>query len=135
MKHRFFLRIAAILMLVHFLGHTFGHFQWEKTPDAGAQEVIQVMKAYSFPFMGVERSMADHYVGFSWFVTVTLALCVVWLWILASRPAFDRPLAWTLVVLLLSFGVLELVYFFPFAVGMSWAAAVCVLMPLVRKPA
>ncbi|MBS1582540.1 MAG: hypothetical protein JST66_10110 [Bacteroidetes bacterium] len=133
MKHRLFLRIAAVCMLIHFLGHTWGHFLWKDTPDPGAQAVIKAMVGYRFPFMGVERSMADYYVGFSWFVVLMLAVSAVWLWVLAARPVLDRVLLWPLALLLLGFGLIELTHFFPFAAAMSLLAALCVLVPLLRK--
>ena len=131
MTYKLLLRIASIAMLVHFLGHTMGHLMWRDTPDA--EGVIGAMAGTLFPFMGTERSFADYYEGFSWFVVLMLAAAAVWLWVLSSRPVLDRALLWPLAIMLLGFAGIELVYFFPFAAGMSALAGICTVVALVRK--
>jgi hypothetical protein len=131
MSHRILLRIAAICMLIHFLGHTMGHFMWRDTP--GAESVIAAMSGTEFSFMGAERSFADYYEGYSWFVVFTLAAVTVWLWEL-SRRAVDARLLFPLGMMLIGFAVIEAFHFFPFASAMSAVAGACTLGAAFRRP-
>ena len=65
MKSKLLLRIACLLILVHLLGHSLGHLQWDKPKDPKMKEVVDMMKGYSTEFMGATKSMANYYEGYS----------------------------------------------------------------------
>lgn len=44
MKSKILLRIASLLILVHLLGHSLGHLQWDKPKDPMMKEVVDMMK-------------------------------------------------------------------------------------------
>jgi hypothetical protein len=84
MKPKILLRIAAVLMLLHTIGHTFGTLSWKKTNDSVKQEVIKQMTSNKFPFMGATRSMGDAMDGYGFFGIVNLLLVTVILWIASN---------------------------------------------------
>lgn len=59
MKAKILLRIAALLILVHLLGHSIGHSTWDTPEDQKMDEVVAAMKGYKADFMGATKSMAD----------------------------------------------------------------------------
>ncbi len=88
------LRIASVISLVFALGHSAGGQQkWSPIPD---NEVLKAMTAVHFDVMGASRSYLDLYLGFGWFIAVTMLMQTVLLWQMASRavkdPAGVRPM-------------------------------------------
>jgi hypothetical protein len=83
MKTSHLLRIAAIITLVFFAGHTSG-YPW--TPDAGpaASTVIDAMKGHSFDVVGSIRTYWDFYIGFGLAISLFQLLQAVVLWQLAG---------------------------------------------------
>lgn len=57
MKARFLIRISAILIFVHLLGHRMEHFSWNTLKDPKMKEVVIAMKSHSAKFMGATKSM------------------------------------------------------------------------------
>jgi hypothetical protein len=51
MSAKLLLRIAALLMLIHVLGHSVGMATWRKADDPVRMEVVRQMNEHSFPFM------------------------------------------------------------------------------------
>lgn len=139
MKPKLLLRIAAVIMLLHDVGHTFGHLTWKHTPDAAKQEVIKQMTDNKFPFMGAVHSMADYYDGYGFAGTLALLFFAAVLWIVSSvdtqTTSMSRKIIFTVSVLLLLWGIDEVIYFFPFAAAFSIAASVLGFysLALVRK--
>jgi hypothetical protein len=128
MKPKLLLRIAAVLILFHALGHTYGHLTWKLSPELTKQEVIKQMTENKFPFMGTVRSMTEYYDGFGFIVTVALLMIAVLLWVASNVTAqsvdLARKFVLTLSLALMAFGVLEVIYFFPFAAAFSFIASV-----------
>src|SRR5262245_13041850 len=83
MKPSLFLRIAAILTVLYFGGHTAG-IPW--TPVRGPSEttVIEAMKLQSFEVQGFARTYWDFYFGFGVAISAFLLVQAVVLWQLAS---------------------------------------------------
>jgi hypothetical protein len=130
MSAKLLLRAAAICVLVHFLGHLFGHSSWRDGTDPVHQRVVAEMTDHAFPFMGATRSLADYYSGYSLLLCFVYAAAAVSLWMAASRV--DRTLVWPVALMLLAFGVVEFLHFFPFAAAMSGLAGVLACAALVR---
>jgi hypothetical protein len=129
MTARLLLRITAILIFIHALLHTFGHSGWAKATDAAQQRVITEMTGPKFPFMGVMRSMGNYFDGYGYATTVFLLLVAVVSWIvsgeLAGSPSLSKKIVFCLSQSLLAMGILEIIYFFPFAAGITLLATAC----------
>jgi len=82
MKTTYLLRIAAVITLVFFAGHSSG-YPW--TPDAGPAElaVIEAMKGHSFDVVGSSRTFWDFYIGFGLAISLFQLLQAIVLWQLA----------------------------------------------------
>jgi hypothetical protein len=141
MNPKVLLRIAAILMLFHAIGHTIGASTWKKTSDVAKQTVIASMTSQKFPFMGVDRSMAEYYDGFSIAVTLALLLITAMLWISSNVAphsiALVKNILVVLSIILLAWGIDEMIFFFPFAAAFSLLAFLLTLIATLRlmKPA
>jgi hypothetical protein len=129
MKPKLLLRIAAILILIHGVLHTTGFSQWKQDPDPARHEVIKQMTAQKIPFMGTSRNMGEYYDGFGYASSIALILIAVLLWIVSGELSANPSLA-KKVIIVISFSLLvwatdELIYFFPFAAGLTLVASIC----------
>jgi hypothetical protein len=129
MKPKLLLRIAAILILVHGVLHTMGFSQWKQDPDLTKREMIKLMTGQKYPFMGTERNIGNYYDGFGYAASVALILIAVLLWIVSGEASANPSLAKKVIVVisvaLLAWGTDELIYFFPFAAGLTFVASIC----------
>jgi hypothetical protein len=127
MSSKVLLRIAAVLMFIHCVLHTIGFSGWKTDPTR--QAVIKAMTGQKLPFMGANRSMGEFYDGFGYASTIALAFIAVSLWIvsgeLASGP-LAKKMTLTLAVVLAFWGIDEIIFFFPFAAGISLVSSLCV---------
>jgi hypothetical protein len=137
MTSKLLIRIAAFCILIHLLGHTFGHTIWDKPEDPRMMDVVTSMKGYKAEFMGASKSMADYYHGYSLMI---IGLFAITTWILwqASANINEHRQAVTRMLLpiglgYLCFGVIEYLYFFPFAASMSFLAGLFTTFAVVRK--
>lgn len=132
MKSKIILRIACLLILVHLLGHSLGHLQWDKPKDPKMQEVVKIMKGYSAQFMGATKSMANYYEGYSIIMFFVFAMTILILWSVSSFV--DKDIAvkilYPIAITYLAFGVIEYFYFFIFAASISFLAGVCVFLAI-----
>ena len=140
MKPKILLRIAAVMMIFHAMGHTFGHATWRQTTDPVKLEVVKQMTEHKFLFMSTDRSMAEYYDGFGLICTVTLLMLATLLWLASSATQykdFIHKVLTTLGLALLAIGILELLYFFPFAASLSLIASALTLVSiyLLRREA
>lgn len=137
MKAKLLLRIAAILILVHLLGHSVGHFTWDKAEDPKMQEVITAMKSHKAEFMGAEKSMADYYNGYSLMTFGLFAMTICILWFASGYINTNRPIARQILlpvgIVYLFFGIVEFMAFFPFAASMSFLAGALTLITVTLK--
>jgi hypothetical protein len=113
------LRIAAILMFIHLVGHTIGHSGWKKSTDPVQKEVIRQMTGPKFPFMGKSHSMGDYFDGYGYAGSVGMLLFVLVLWFVSGElyasPGLAKKLMLSAAICLLASGIDELIFFFPFA--------------------
>jgi hypothetical protein len=137
MKPKILLRIAATLMFLHTMGHTLGALSWKNAPNAAVAQVVNVMLANHFNFMGHSVSMGSFYDGYGFTMILVLLLVSTMLWVLSSQTNNNLAVRFTrlLGVFLLMMGVLEYIYFFPFAAAFSLLAGICTVWALfVRAP-
>ncbi len=130
MKSKLLLRIAAIIMLLHTLGHTMGALTWKEAPNPAVKTVIDGMLNNRFNFMGRLASIGDFYAGYGYSMIGVLLLIAILLWLLSTEPSPRIIIA--LGLFLLFFGIIELIYFFPFAAAFSILAGIATLLAYGR---
>lgn len=84
MRPATFLRIAAVLTLVHSTLHTIGGV-FGKVSSGPAELAVASMKANQFAMMGSLRTYWDFYMGFGLGITIFLTVEAIVFWLLASR--------------------------------------------------
>jgi len=128
MNPKVLIRIAAVLILIHLLGHSVGHASWDEPEDPKMMDVINVMKSYKAEFMGAVKSMADYYHGYSLLIFGLYAMTITLLWLTSGfvlqQPSAARKILYPIGIAFLFFGIVEYMFFFPFAASMSFFAGV-----------
>ena len=140
MKSKILLRISAVLIAIHAIGHSVGFLSWKDHVNATYDEVVKQMTGPKFPFMGASHSLGDYYDGFGLVITLALILCSWFLFMAANMTDDDHRSIATRMLLPLSAylvgqGIIEIIYFFPFAAGLSLLAAalaIVVMFQLMR---
>lgn len=137
MKPKLLLRIAAILMLLHTLGHTMGALTWKEAPNPAVDLVIKGMETNHFNFMGRSVTLASFYDGYGFTMILVLLFISILLWLLSADNgnSLSARLVPLVAVLLLLMGVIEYIYFFPFAAAFTLIAGLCTLGSLFTKGA
>jgi len=109
-------RIAAYLMVLYTLGHTFGAVIG--TPEFGPQSdaVVSSMKTVRVMVQGTERTWYGFYRGFGAFVSVFFMFSAWFAWFVGGRSRADRrtfnPITWALVLAWVGSAALAWEYFF-----------------------
>ncbi|WP_260734991.1 LIC_13387 family protein [Tunturiibacter lichenicola] len=131
------LRVAAGLMLLFAIGHTYGF--WTFRPHAAeGRAVWDAMNGVNFSEAGSTFSYGGFYKGFGLSISAT-QLFIAWLtWMLASmakRASNDaRTIAWGLFAVQCVGFVLSLVYFAVPPAVLSALGALCFMMGAVSMP-
>ena len=130
-RTKILLRIAAILMVIHLIGHTIGHSRWKKPNDPAQLAVVSEMTGPKFLFMGVNRSMGEYFDGYSIGCSIGMLVFILVLWSVSSElNTSSRLVKKTMIsvaVCLFAWGIDEILFFFPFAAGFSLIAFVCTM--------
>ena len=123
-----FLRIAAIITLLYFAGHTSG-YPWTPAVGSGEMPVIEAMKTHSFDVIGTMRTYWDFYVGFGLINGLLMLMLAIMLWQLGAIAKTDavrvRPIVATLLIGFIVNLVLAIQYFFVIPIVMSAAIVIC----------
>src|SRR5947209_1836390 len=85
MKQKISLRIAAGLMLLHTIGHTFGALSWKNAPNEAIRRIITSMQTNAFDFMGRSVTLAHFYEGYGVILIFVLLFISVLLWLLSNE--------------------------------------------------
>jgi hypothetical protein len=134
MKPAVLLRIASIITLLYFAGHT-AAIPW--TPGMGPRElpVIEAMKTHSFDMGGFSRTYWDFYTGFGLMNSIYIAFQAVVLWLLGGLATRDagklRPIIAAFFVSFALNAVLIWKYFFTVPLVMAIAIAICLALAFV----
>jgi hypothetical protein len=140
MKAKIILRTAAIIIFLHDVGHTMAVLTWKEDPDPKKMEVIKQMTENKFPFMGTSRSMGEYFEGFGVAGTLSLLLIALILWYVSdvsdTNKNFNKKIILTVSIILLAWGISELIYFFPLAASFSLISSLLGFYSLVllNKP-
>jgi hypothetical protein len=123
-------RIAAIVLVLFAVGHTFGFLTFRPSSAEGLA-VYNAMNSVPFDFNGAVRSYSEFYTGFGLLVTAYLLFCAFLAWHLgslaASQPKAIGALAWAFVTVQLASLVLSVLYFFFVPALLSAVILVCLL--------
>ena len=130
MQPKVLLRIGALLMLLHSIGHTFGAIGWTKAPNSKIAIVIQGMMTEQFVFMGRTASLAQFYSGYGISMILVLLFISMQLWLLAGNPY--KKMLLLMAIFLSGLVICEYVYFFPLAALFTTLAAVCCWLTLFK---
>ena len=134
MNATLFLRIAAVIALLYFAGHSAG-FPW--TPAAGPEQLplLESMKGQTFDAEGFTRTYWDFYIGFGIIISVFLFLQAVVLWQLGSLAKTNASTVRPMIVLFLAASIVNAgvgwTYFFAVPAAMAAAIALCLVIALV----
>lgn len=132
MRSKLLLRIAALIMLFHCVGHTMGVVTWQKPNGEIPNEVVQKMQEVQFNFMGKEGStMAEFYSGFGYCGTLLLLFISVLLWVISSwKDKSAVKLLWVIGITIVLLAIDEIIFFFPMAVAFCLISAILVFISI-----
>jgi uncharacterized membrane protein YjdF len=137
-KPAHFLRIAAVLTLIHAVLHTIGGVFGQPGPGP-ATIAFQAMKMNQFPLMGHTRSYADFFRGFGLGFTIFLTAEAVLFWQLGSLAKTDaqrlRPILTTFLVAYATLAANSYAYFFLGPVIVESLIAACLGFAIVTAKA
>ena len=110
-------RLTTSLLLLYFLGHTFGALV--STPHFGVESdaVMAAMKSVHFKADGSDCTWFGYYLGFGYDVSIFFLFSGVLTWFLGGMSLPDQrrwaPITWALFVSYAATIVLAVRYFFP----------------------
>jgi hypothetical protein len=134
MKAFHFLRIAAVITLLYFAGHTAG-MPWTPYTNPEAKSVLEAMKTHSFEAEGFKGTYWDLYFGFGLMISVFLLLQAVVLWQVGSLAKSDairvRPIVVSFLVAFIVNAALSWKYTFIVPVVMAGIIALSLAISLV----
>lgn len=134
MNAKILLRIATIPILIKLLGHSAGHSGWDNPEDPRMKEVVSAMKGYTGEFMGASYNMAEYYTGYSLMLVCVYLLIAYILWLvsgfISEQVSLTNKIVYPIAFIFFIFGVLEFLYFFPFAASMSVLAGVLMILSI-----
>jgi hypothetical protein len=131
-----FLRIASVITLLYFVGHTAG-MPW--TPVQGPQEmaVLEAMKSHRFDALGAQRTYWDFYFGFGVAISAYLLVQAVVLWQVAGLAKTIgtqvRPIIASFLVAFLVNAIVVWKYFFAVPLVMAIAIAISLVLALLTS--
>jgi hypothetical protein len=129
MKASAFYRIAAVLLLLFDIGHTFGFRQSD--PTWGVDALLSSMRSIHFDVQGFTRTYWDLFVGAGFFVSVFLLFAAVLAWQLGGLSAqplgLMRPTAWALALCFVAVTILSWRYFFILPIVFLTLITVCLV--------
>ena len=131
MKAKIWIRIAAVLMLLHTIGHTFGTFS-TASPNKKIAEITEEMAQNHFIFMGRTASLAIFFEGYGVSLILFLLLSSLLLWFISTDA--ETPLGGKLLVFsiffLVGLTIIEIIYCFPFF--LTPLAAICTVVAFFK---
>lgn len=138
MKAPLLLRIASLITLLYFIGHTAG-MPWTPAVGPGEAPVLEAMKTRSFDAEGFRRTYWDFYFGFGVIISVFLLVQAVALWQIGSLARTDarrvRPIIASFLVAFIVNAILAWQYFFAVPALMAASISLCLAIALVAAGA
>jgi hypothetical protein len=120
-------RIAAILLLLFALGHTFGFRQSD--PEWGVDALLGSMRSLRFEVQGFSRTYWDLFEAAGFTVGVFYLFAAILAWQLSALPAATlahlRGTAWAFAVCFVAITAVSLKYLFILPIGFSLVISLC----------
>jgi len=133
MKPKILLRIAAVVLFLHAIGHSMGTFAWQADFSDIPSEVVAKMYQDQFNFMGKESTMASLFTGNGVGGLILLLLMSVLLWLVSSWNSKQAvSILWVVGCGIVTLAVSEMIYFFPMAYTFTLLAAVLVFFSIFK---
>jgi hypothetical protein len=129
-----YLRVASIIALLYFAGHSAG-IPW--TPAVAPEEVavLEAMKSQSFSAQGFQRTYWDFYFGFGVIISGYLLVQAVALWQLGAIARADalgvRPIVASFLVAFVVNAVPAWRYFFAVPAVLAGTISICLALAFV----
>ena len=133
MKSKNLLRIAAVVLFLHAIGHSMGTFAWQTSISSIPSEVVAKMHQDHFNFMGKESTMASLFTGNGIGGLISLLLMSAILWMVSgwnNRQAVT--VLWIIGCAIVALAVCEIIYFFPMAYAFCLVAAALVFFSIFK---
>ncbi|MGA3034741.1 MAG: hypothetical protein ABSD70_15765 [Terracidiphilus sp.] len=134
MKAAIFLRIAAVVALIHAILHTIGGVFAKPTPGP-AERAVAAMKANHFVLMGSTRTYWDFYLGFGLAITIFLTVEAVAFWLLGSlalrESARLRPLISVFALAYLALAANSCLFFFAGPIFTEVMIVLCLALAVI----
>jgi hypothetical protein len=128
------LRIAAIIVLLHSIGHTVGFSGWQKQGGVVPPEVINIMKEKHFAVQGRETTMADSFTGSGYTVSIFLLLLVGILWLTSNGTRQDKTgILWLTASALTMLSLVEFIFYFPAVAVLSLISAILAYIAVLKS--
>lgn len=136
MKPKVSLRIAAIVMFLHDIGHTMGVISWKQPNGPVPLSVSRPMIEQKFSFMGAISSMGQFYDGLGLISIAAMLMVVAILWIISGNWEENQRFSLNLLIPILIYFAIEvadeLIYFFPFAAFFTFVAAIFTGLAIIK---
>jgi len=127
------LRIAAIIMLLHTIGHTVGSAGWQNPNGKVPADVVQKMQNTHFVIQGKNTTMAMSFSGMNYIASVFLLSVTCTLWIFSNRTGKDASIILiTVAAAIACVAVIEWLFFFPGVAFLSLAASVLTFVSVYK---
>jgi len=138
MKPATFLRIAAVLTLIHSTLHTIGGV-FGKVMPGPAERAVAAMKENRFDMMGSLHTYWNFYMGFGLGITIFLTLEAVVFWLLAARMPVEgarlRPIVLAFALGYLALAVNSFHFFFLAPVINELLIVLCLMLAIFTAKA
>lgn len=134
MNSSLFLRIAAVLTLIHSILHTVGGVFGKPLPGP-AEQAVGAMKSYHFTLMGNPRTYWDFYMGLGLGITIFLTVEAIVFWLLASLARTEsarlRPIISVFALGYVAFAINSFRFFFMAPVIAEVLIAICLVLATI----
>jgi hypothetical protein len=122
-------RIAAVLLVLFAVGHTFGFRQSD--PKWGVETLLGSMRSIHFDVQGFNRTYWDFFLAAGFSVGVFYLFAAILAWQLSALPpatlALMRGTAWAFALCFAAIAVLSLRYLFIVPIVFSTVIAACLI--------
>jgi hypothetical protein len=131
MKTKIWIRTAAVLMLLHTIGHSFGTFS-TASPNKKIAQITEEMAQNRFMFMGRSASLAIFFEGYGVVLILFLLLSSLLLWFIATdaETELGRKLLLLSIFFLVGLTIIEIIYCFPFF--LTPLAVICTIVAFFK---
>jgi heme A synthase len=130
-------KVATYLLLLFFMGHTFGGMLSQASMGPASDQVFEAMKTVHFDFRGSDSTWYGFWFGFGLMASAYLLLTAFITWWLDRVPPKQfrlfAPIAWGLTAAQAATAVLSILYFFSGPATFGILITVFIAVGTVRK--